>query len=170
MNAFFLLLRVTHVITGMFWVGASLFLTFFLYPSVRDAGPAAGLVMRGIIGRKYPAVAFGMGLLTLISGFSMYYLAGRGSGGSWFSSRPAMAFGAGGVLAVIAMIYALVAVKPNADAMGKVQATIAARGGPPTPDEGQAIATYQGRIVGRTKMITILVSTTALPMSVARYL
>ena len=41
MIAEILVLRLVHVLGGMFWVGSGLFSTFFLLPALAGAGPAA---------------------------------------------------------------------------------------------------------------------------------
>ena len=61
MDAAMLLARLIHVVGGVFWVGAMIFVTFFLMPAFAEAGPDAQKVMNGITKRRYvqilPAVA-----------------------------------------------------------------------------------------------------------------
>lgn len=45
MYAELLILRIVHVLSGTFWVGSMLFTMIFLFPSLQEAGPAAGSVM-----------------------------------------------------------------------------------------------------------------------------
>ena len=40
MHALQLVLRLVHIVFGVFWVGAAFFLAMFLEPSIRAAGPA----------------------------------------------------------------------------------------------------------------------------------
>ena len=52
MAAEMLVLRVVHVLGGVFWVGAMMYNAFFLMPALSQAGPAAGPVMAGMQQRK----------------------------------------------------------------------------------------------------------------------
>ena len=40
-----LLLRVLHIVGGVFWVGTAVFIAAFLGPSLRAAGPAGGWLL-----------------------------------------------------------------------------------------------------------------------------
>ena len=46
-----ILMRVLHVVLGVFWGGAVIFTAFFLQPAIRDAGPEGGKVMGAIVAR-----------------------------------------------------------------------------------------------------------------------
>src|SRR5512132_1177730 len=39
-------LRFTHIVVGVFWVGTIVFVAFYLLPTMRAVGPAAGPVMQ----------------------------------------------------------------------------------------------------------------------------
>jgi hypothetical protein len=61
MDPLLIVLRVVHVVGGVFWGGAILFVVHFLEPAVRDAGPDGAKVMQALQKRRYldvvPAVA-----------------------------------------------------------------------------------------------------------------
>jgi hypothetical protein len=63
MDPILLVLRVVHVVGGVFWAGAILFVVHFLEPAVRDAGPDGARVMQALQKRRYldvmPVVAVG---------------------------------------------------------------------------------------------------------------
>ena len=52
MQAEMLILRVVHVLGGIFWVGSALFMAFMLMPALASAGPAAGAVMGAMQRRR----------------------------------------------------------------------------------------------------------------------
>jgi hypothetical protein len=54
MAAEVLVLRLVHILGGIAWVGFAAFNTYFLIPSLGEAGPAAGPVMGG--GHKFDSM------------------------------------------------------------------------------------------------------------------
>src|ERR1041384_4189808 len=66
------LLRLIHILAGVFWVGGVLFLTRFLLPTTSALGPAAGPVMDHLNRvRRLPQSLLGAGFITVLSGFSL---------------------------------------------------------------------------------------------------
>ena len=88
MDLTLVLLRVVHVLCGVFWAGALMFAVIFLEPSVRASGPEGAKVMRALIQRHYLTVVPVVGALTILSGlwlmwivsggFGVIYMAGHG--------------------------------------------------------------------------------------------
>lgn len=170
MYALLITMRLVHVLTAIFWVGTALYLTLFLYPSVREAGTAGGAVMAGVMKRRLPQKMAVVTLLTIVSGFVLYWLAGRGTDGAWYASRPAMVFGTGGVIGSIGYLWATFRVVPAGRALGLLGAAIAAHGGPPTADEAKQQVALMGRVVDDTRTVAWFITASAALMSVARYL
>ena len=71
MSAVFVLARLIHISTGVFWVGAVLFVNFLLGPSVMAAGPDGAKVMQELVKRRYYEIVIGAATLTIASGFYM---------------------------------------------------------------------------------------------------
>lgn len=63
MSAELIVLRLVHVLGGIFWVGSGLFMVFFLVPAMGTVGPTAGQVMGGLQQRRLitvvPVIAVG---------------------------------------------------------------------------------------------------------------
>src|SRR4029079_1674985 len=72
-NWLFLLLRVIHVVAGVLWVGGVVFMTRFLLPSARPAGPAAGPMMQQLSARKLAAYTPIVAVLTVLAGIGLYW-------------------------------------------------------------------------------------------------
>ena len=69
-----LLLRVMHVLLGVFWAGTIMFVSLLLMPSVRDAGPDGGKVMLALMRRGYMTLIPIAAILTIVSGLWLYWL------------------------------------------------------------------------------------------------
>jgi hypothetical protein len=164
-------LRLIHIGFGVFWVGAVLFIAAFLIPSIRDAGPAGGAVMRQLVqGRKLPLWLMGASLVTLLSGFGLYWVDSAGFRSSeWLGSGTGRIFGLGGLLALIAGVLGSAVNAPAAKRLGQLAAAIQAAGRPPAPEEAAEIGRLQQRLNRTTYFVAVLLLLATLAMAVARY-
>ena len=164
-------LRVLHIGFGVFWVGAVLFIAAFLIPSIRSAGPAGGAVMRQLVqGRKLPFWMMGAALVTVLSGFGLYWVDSAGFKSSeWLGSGTGRTFGLGGLLALIAGVLGSAVNAPAGKRMGQIAAAIQAAGRQPTPEEAAQIEGLQQRLNRATYWVAVLLLLAALAMAVARY-
>jgi len=164
------LLRLLHIILGVFWVGAVTFIAFLLVPSLRAAGPAGGAVMEQLIARRMPLWLMGAAILTVLSGFGLYWHDSAGfSSSTWLASGPARTFGFGAVMAVIAVVVGMAVNSPAASRLGALGARIKAAGRPPSPDELAEIQRLQQRLARASVLQALLLLLAAAAMAVARY-
>src|SRR3954451_23777657 len=94
-------LRLLHILTGVFWVGAVLFTARFLMPALRAAGPAAGAVMAQLGQRKMPMVMMAVALVNIASGIWLMTIVSGGDMGAWMRSGPGRTFALGGAIAIV---------------------------------------------------------------------
>ena len=73
MDPILIVLRIVHVVGGVFWAGAILFVVHFLEPAVRDTGPDGARVMQALQRRRYLEVVPVTAFLTLVSGYVLYW-------------------------------------------------------------------------------------------------
>ena len=164
------LLRLVHVVLGVFWVGAVTFIAFLLIPSLRAAGPAGGAVMEQLAARRMHLWLMGAGILTVLSGFGLYWHDSAGfSSSTWLASGPARTFGFGAVMALIAVVLGMAVNSPAASRLGALGARIKAAGRPPSPDELAEIQRLQQRLARASVLQALLLLLAAAAMAVARY-
>lgn len=164
----FILLRIIHILTGVFWAGTIFFMVSFLIPAMAKVGPGAGPVQAELARRKLfqklPIVA----LLTIISGFWMYSLRFKGGG---MASTEAKVLGAGGLAALIAFIFGATYARPNQD---KAMAlSMEAAGMPDGPEKAAKMAqagVHRGKVAMAARIVATLIGITVLTMATARYL
>ena len=171
MTAEVIVLRVVHIVGGMFWVGATMFMTFFLAPVLASMGPAAGPVMAGMAKRKLMTVLPIAALLTMLSGVRLMMIASAGFQAAYFQSTPGRAFAWGGTIAIVAFIFGMSVSRPammKAGALGQQMAT--------APDEatrtrlaGELNAARRRGTVGGAIVLTMLLVAVVL-MAIARHL
>ena len=163
-------LRAVHIVSGVFWVGATMFLAGFLVPAVRASGPAAGPVMQHVVeSRRLPLYMLTATLLVIISGGVQMWLDAAGSSGAWMRSGPGQTFSLGAALAIVGGIIGAAVNAPAGRRLGAIIAGARARGGPPSADELAEIQRLQGRLARATGWAAVLLVLATIAMAVARY-
>jgi hypothetical protein len=102
MNAIFLSVRALHVLLGAIWLGAAVLMTYFVLPSVEDAGPDGGKVVMALLRRQFAAFVASVSGLTVVTGFWLYWHFTAGFDPALSATPGAMVFGTGGLLGFIA--------------------------------------------------------------------
>ena len=171
MAAEILVLRLVHILGGVFWVGSGLFSTFFLVPALGSAGPAAGQVMAGLQRRHLFTVLPSVALLTILSGVRLMMITSGGFSPAYFQSDAGRGFAWGGTFAIAAFVLSLLVVRPTAVRSGALAAELA------RATDDAARADLSARLAGLRKrgalsglVATALLLIAAGLMAVARYL
>lgn len=171
MHVYLILLRILHIVGGIFWAGTILFFAFYLFPAVIRSGPEGGKIMQVVTGtRKLPLVLTTAGLITVISGLLLIWELSKGFTLSWFNSKYGIALSIGGITAIIALLQGFLINKPGVERMQAIGKAAAMRGGPPTPDELNEIGRIRARVFLSTQWLAIWIIISVVMMSVARYL
>jgi uncharacterized membrane protein len=126
MSMLFLVMRAAHVLLAALWVGATFFITYFLFPSLHDAGPAAGPVMAALMRRKIQVFQASLGGLAVVTGLYLYYRLTGGFNPALSGTHTAMVFGAGGLCGIAALIIGGTIVGQNAKKMSALGARLSA--------------------------------------------
>jgi uncharacterized membrane protein len=164
-----LLLRLVHILGGVFWVGSVLFMAGFIFPTVRASGPEGGrFVQQLMVQRRLPVYLMTAMALTLLSGFTLYGRLTAATQGAWAGTPQGMVYGLGGLAAVLAVIAGLTISGPAGRRLGTMGQEIA-KSGAPSPEQQAEMARLQGRAIlgGRITAALLIVSVSA--MAVARY-
>lgn len=163
------LLRLIHVIFGAFWLGAALFIAWFLMPSLRAVGPAGGAVMEQLaVVRRLPIYLMAAAILTILSGIALYWRDSNGFGGAWMRSGPGVVFGFGGAVGIVVVVLGMAVVSPTATKLGALAAQMRS-GGPPPPDRIAEMQMLQARLARMTRVVSLLLVVATGAMAVARY-
>lgn len=171
MDTYMVVLRILHILAGVFWVGAALMTTLFLQPTAQDLGPAAGPFMAHLAGKKrlvdWVLRAAG---LTVLAGVLMYWRVSGGLDGDWLTSAPGVSLTIGALCGIAAFSLGLAVVKPTIMATLAIGRDVAESGGPPTPEQGAALQALQsrGKTVGRIVVPLLIVAVSG--MAASRYL
>lgn len=162
-------LRLVHILAGVFWVGAVVFVAAFLLPAARRAGPDGRRFLGGLMRRTGPVFGIAM-LLTVISGLVMYGRLSAGFNRAWVTSRPGLALATGALAAVLAAVVGSAVDRPVRVRIAALSQSVEGQGGVPTPEQARELAALQGRIERGAWIVAALLVIAAGAMAVARYL
>jgi uncharacterized membrane protein len=164
-----LLARILHVLTGVFWVGAMVFVSGFLVPSLAEVGPDAGKVMAALQRRKFMVVMPVVGTLTMLSGLWLYWRVSSGFQVDYMKSGPGHAYAFGAIFAIAAFIIGMTVTRPammKATALGQSAAAASESERPAILAQAQGLR-RRGAIGGN--IVASLLVLAALMMAVGRY-
>jgi len=142
-----IVLNLVHILAGSFWAGGLLLLTFFLFPAVDAAGPQGAAVMQKLMkGTRFPLIMMGSGVLTLLSGLTMYWLVSGGLSQAWMSSNHGVAITAGGIGGILAAILGGAVTGRASKRLGALMQEIQASGGQPTAEQQARLQSLKGTV------------------------
>jgi hypothetical protein len=163
--------RLVHIVGGVMWVGAGIFIAAFLLPSARAIGPAAGPMMRELTGvRKLPVYLQVVSVLTILSGAVLAWRDAGGMGVRWFQQGSGLVFGIGALLAITGAMIGLAVSSPTAKRIGALSAILGSAGRPPSLEEQRTLQGLQDRLYTVSGAIAVLLLLASAAMAGARYL
>jgi uncharacterized membrane protein len=170
MNFLTIILRLLHIISGVFWVGAALMLTLFISPTVAATKDAGQGFMRHFMGNtKFNLAMWTSVIITVLAGFGLYWIDSQGFTSAWTHSGPGIGFGTAAGFALLGLITGVI-LNRNSNAMAQLGAHIQSQGKPPSPEQsvqlqklGRALA-----IGGKLNAIFLILAT--MGMAISRYL
>lgn len=169
MQAELILLRLIHVVGGVFWVGSVMFTSFFLMPTLMKAGPmVAGPVSAGLQARRMMTWMPIIALLVILSGLRLMMIVSGGDS-HWFVHRTGHTYMVSGALAIIAFIVGFTVTRPAMTKAGKL-AQSAASDQTSKHLIQEEVKRLQRRGYIGTMIVTWLVIFAAVGMAIARYL
>jgi len=171
MNTIVPVLRLVHILGGVYWAGTMFFFVTFLEPTLRSLGPDGGKVMIRLFERGYMKILPIVAVVTVLAGLWLLCILSAGFQPAYMRSPLGMGFSSGGVLAIIALIIGLVVMRPVGARIWAI-----ARQLPQESNEASrnALMAEMGQLRERTVLAAraifgLLVAAVAL-MAVSRYL
>jgi uncharacterized membrane protein len=166
-----LILRTIHILLGVFWAGTIIFFAIFMLPSLRDLGPDGAKVMGALQKRRYMEIMPAVALLTIITGFWLYWIVSGGFDPAYMGSRSGMLYGVGGVTAVLALLIGVTVIRSAAMRVGAIMQKLPQM---PAGAERDALMVEVQRLRQRTgfgsSIVALLLIITVSLMAVTRYL
>ena len=161
-----LLLRIIHIGGGVFWVGGTLVMTFFIGPTIGATGEAGqkfvGHLMNKLKFSNIMATAAG---LTILAGAILYGLDARASA-AWPTRGFGLGLSIGAIFALIGFVFGLMigrTTKAMAQLGGQMQ-------GKPSPEQVTQMQTIRKRQATYSTISALALILATIIMAIARYL
>lgn len=166
MDYLHIFLRIVHIVGGVFWVGGTLMMSFFIAPTVGATAEAGQKFIGHLMGNlKFSQRMSAAAGLTVLAGALLYWLDARVSP-LWASSSTGIGFGLGAVFAIIGMVYGIM--------VGRVSKSMAQLGmqiqGKPSNEQLAQLQTLQKRQGQYARIASITLILAVFFMAIARFL
>jgi uncharacterized membrane protein len=170
MTSELLVLRVVHVLSGIFWVGSAVFSTVFLVPALSKLGPTAGQVFGELQKRKLMTTMFAASLLAILSGLRLLWITSGGMSSAYMSTPVGRGFTWSGGIALVAFVIGMLFSRPSGMRMGRIGAQLATATAEERPALMEELQRLRRRNTTSSLTVTVLLVLAAAGMAVARYL
>jgi uncharacterized membrane protein len=166
-----LIARFLHILLGVFWAGTLIFNAIYLAPAMGEAGPDAAKVMAGIQRRRFMDVMPVVALITILSGLWLYWRISGGFDPQWSRSRTGMAYGIGGILAIVALGIGVGILRPTMMRIGRNVGQAAQATDPAQREALMApLPALRSRSASAGRAVAVLLALATALMAIARYL
>jgi len=136
------LLRLVHIVGGMYWFGSVLAMYFFITPTVAATGDAGQQFMRQLGSKSGFSTSILIAALSAgVAGAWLYWIDSNGFQSDWMKSSSGSMFGLGGFFGAIALTFGII-VNRTIAAIGKLGAQIQ---GKPAPEQMTRMQMLQKR-------------------------
>jgi uncharacterized membrane protein len=165
-----IVLRLVHILAGVFWVGTIFLIAGFLMPTARSVGPESGRFMQHLmLKRRLPLFLSITMLLTVLSGFTMYARVVAATQGTWAGTPPGIGYGVGGLAAILGAVMGGVISGPAARRMAAIGQQAAATGGLSVEQQAE-MGRLQARAALGSRATAGFLAVAVGAMAIARYL
>ena len=165
-----LVLRLVHILGGIFWVGSVLFTTVILVPALAASGANVGLVMSAVQNRRYLTFLPAVAVTTILSGLRLLWINSAGFSPGYFHSPQGLAFSLAGTAATIAFLSAMLIVRPSAARSAALGHAVGNAPDDQRPRLARELAALRRRHAMASAVTLTLLVMGAGGMAVARYL
>ena len=166
------LMRLVHILAGIFWVGATLFLAGFLIPAIRAVGPSAGPLMSQLMQQRHLQRWINISMsLAILAGLVLFGLDSRALGGGFGRSGPGISYSIGALLAIIAAGVDGAMGRPTSKKLGEIALRMqeSQRSGSAPADLVAQTAPLQAKLARALTIMAWLLLLSATTMAIARY-
>ena len=166
MNTLIMILRAIHILAGVFWVGSSIILGFFISPTVAATADAGQKFMAHLVTKSQITMRITISaILTVLAGGWLYWIDSQGFSSAWTRSGPGWGFGIGALLALVGMIFGILVGK-NVSTLGTLASQIQ---GKPTDEQMKTILAAQKQLSTVSPVSTVALILALVCMATARY-
>lgn len=162
-----MILRLVHIVGGVFWVGSALAMNFFISPTLGATGDAGRQFAGHLMGKtRFSAFMTTSAFLSVIAGAILYGLDSNWFTSAWQSSGPGIGFGIGSLFGLIGLVTGIMNGNNNR-AMGRIGAQIQ---GQPASEQAARLTAIRQQQAWVVPVNTWSLVLAVVFMAIARYL
>jgi len=161
------LLRIIHILAGIFWVGGTLMMAFFIAPAVGATAEAGQKFVGHLMGNlKFSNRMSAAAGLTILAGFILYWIDSDGFSSAWMTSGAGRGFGIGAGFALVGLVVGI--------QVGRITKSMAQLGaqiqGKPSAEQMQQMGALRKQQATYSNANVVLLILAVIFMAIARYL
>ena len=166
-----IVLRLIHIVCGVFWAGTIFFFVSYLEPAIRTVGPDGAKVMMQLFARRYLNVLPGVAALAILSGSWLLWITSAGFSSTWMKSPLGRGITIGATSALVGFVIGVAVMRPAAMRLWAI-----AREMPQVQDEGRrgALMAEAGSLRDKSRTsaraVAVFLFIAVAAMATARYL
>src|SRR5712692_6940335 len=164
MDIFIIVLRLSHVVAGVFWAGSAFMFVSFILPTASAAGPAGAPFMQRLLQSNFTRVVLIAGTLNVLAGLLMYWRDSGGLQAAWITTPTGLTLTLGGLAGLFALIYAGAVTAPAAAQLARLGREIQAGGNPPAPEQQAQSGALQAKMAQAARLNAGLLAVAVIAM------
>ena len=168
MDIIIIVLRVIHILAGIFWTGATVLQTAFLIPTVNALGAEGDKFMKYLMGKqRLPMYISLSAILCTFTGVVLYWRVSGGLQLALIFAASGLALTIGSVAGVLAWILGGAAILPTVTREQALSKEIQSAGGPPKPELIAELGRLHKRLgqLGVWGMILLVIAAVGMAMA-----
>lgn len=164
------ILRLIHIGTAVFWVGAFYAFFFFVQPTAMAIGPEGQKFMYGLLHhRRFSVILLAVATTTVLAGISLLWLTTDGFRLELLWDMSRLGFTIGGIAAILTLGLGASYVFPRTVLVERVLGASIAAGRPPTDEERAQLMKAGGEARAAGRWVVAGLAIAVLCMATARY-
>ncbi len=167
MTYFIWLLRIIHIGAGIFWVGGSLMMMFFVGPTVGATGEAGQRFLIHLMNnRKISARISAAAGSSVLAGAILYWIDSQGFTSPWMRSGAGTGFAIGAAFAIVGLVFGILVGRTN---KAMAQLGMQMQGGQPSSQQSTQMQAVRKQLATYSTLSAIGLILAVIFMAIARY-
>src|SRR5690348_5049855 len=168
MDIVLIILRIIHIFSAIYWVGAGFFMLFIFEPTMNKASNAERAVL-GRVPQRLSASIAPAAMLTVLAGLILFFRYWANSPDAW-NTNSVRVFGIGGLAGIGAIIVGAGFIGRLSGQLETLLHQASAAGGQPSADLRSQIEKVQASVTFWSRIDVVLAVIAVFSMATARYL
>ncbi len=169
MSVLIVVLRLIHILSGVFWAGSLFMMAGFIQPAAKATGPESNKFMQRLLGGHLAFLLTLTPPLTVLAGLTLYWIDSAGLRPEWIATPSGVGFTVGGLAGLTALLFGAGPTRITANKLTALGRELHAAATPPTPEQATRLEALQIQMISYTLYTALALVVAVVAMSTARY-